>query len=389
MRLFALPLLVCSLMATIALSPHLPAQTSPHPENDRVTSLITQAWKSWEEGGMEAAAKKLREAIAADPGSPRPYLLLSYLYAMERRQLSAWRAYDTALTLLPNRFPYLYAAWKTPKLDGYISYDSATVRRTITELARSADSLGVMRPMAMDALALARVTENDLDGGIEEWGAIGAVRDWMLIGPFDNVSSSGYGKVYPPELGMDTSARYRGKNGIPVWWITPAVKALDTWVHFNNYFTEAGATYYANTFIYSPTRRQAEIRIGAEGSVKAFLNDEVIVQQPEEYDADLDAYIAEVTLQEGWNRVLVKCGASSNDGDYSNPEFDKLINEAAAQTDASAANAKYQEAEKLLAGDMPAIPLWYGTATFGWSDKVTGVKITAFGTIDFASLALK
>jgi oligopeptide transport system substrate-binding protein len=86
---------------------------------------------------------------------------------------------------------------------------------------------------------------------------------------------------------------------------------------------------------------------------------------------------------------IFKTGASSNDGDYSNPEFDKLLNEAAAQTDAAQANAKYQQAEALLASGMPAIPMWYSTATFGWSDKVTGVKITAFGTIDFSSLALK
>ncbi len=86
---------------------------------------------------------------------------------------------------------------------------------------------------------------------------------------------------------------------------------------------------------------------------------------------------------------IFKTGASSNDGKYSNPEFDKLLTEAAASTDAAQANAKYQQAEALLANDMPAIPMWYSTATFGWSDKVTGVKITAFGTIDFSSLALK
>ena len=82
-------------------------------------------------------------------------------------------------------------------------------------------------------------------------------------------------------------------------------------------------------------------------------------------------------------------GASSNDGDYSNPAFDTLLSEAAAATDPAAANAKYQEAEALLAADMPAIPLWYGKATVGWSDKVTGVKITAFGTFDLASVSLK
>ncbi len=86
---------------------------------------------------------------------------------------------------------------------------------------------------------------------------------------------------------------------------------------------------------------------------------------------------------------LYKTKAGSNDSDYSSPEFDKLLIEAAAATDAAAANAKYQEAEGVLASDMASIPMWYSTAQFGWSDKVTNVKVTAFGTIDFSSLSLK
>ena len=62
---------------------------------------------------------------------------------------------------------------------------------------------------------------------------------------------------------------------------------------------------------------------------------------------------------------LYETGASSNDGDYSNPAFDKLLDEAAAQPDAGRRQAKYQEAEALLAADMPAIPLWYGKAVVG------------------------
>lgn len=86
---------------------------------------------------------------------------------------------------------------------------------------------------------------------------------------------------------------------------------------------------------------------------------------------------------------IYKTGASSNDGDYSNPAFDKLLVEGAAAADSAAANAKYQEAEALLAADMASIPMWYGKTTMGWSDKVTGVKITPFGTIDLASVSLK
>lgn len=86
---------------------------------------------------------------------------------------------------------------------------------------------------------------------------------------------------------------------------------------------------------------------------------------------------------------LYKTKAGSNDSDYSSPQFDKLLVEAAAATDAAAANAKYQEAEGVLASDMASIPMWYSTAQFGWSNKVTNVKVTAFGTIDFSTLSLK
>lgn len=86
---------------------------------------------------------------------------------------------------------------------------------------------------------------------------------------------------------------------------------------------------------------------------------------------------------------LYGTGAGSNDSDYSSAQFDQLLKEAAAATDGAAANAKYQEAEGVLASDMASIPMWYSTAQFGWSNKVTNVKVTAFGTIDFSTLALK
>ncbi len=85
---------------------------------------------------------------------------------------------------------------------------------------------------------------------------------------------------------------------------------------------------------------------------------------------------------------LYKTGASSNDGKYSNPEFDKLINEAAAAPEADA-NGLYQQAEAILKDDMPAIPMYYRKTTMGWSDKISGVKITAFGTVDYTSVSVK
>lgn len=70
--------------------------------------------------------------------------------------------------------------------------------------------------------------------------------------------------------------------------------------------------------------------------------------------------------------------ASSNDGKYSNKDFDKLINEANGETDAAKAVTKFQDAEKILAKDMPAIPLWYQNGSAGYSDRVSDVALNQF-----------
>jgi oligopeptide transport system substrate-binding protein len=66
--------------------------------------------------------------------------------------------------------------------------------------------------------------------------------------------------------------------------------------------------------------------------------------------------------------------AGSNDGDYSNPEFDALLAEGLAETDLDAANAIFQQAQEILFEDLPATPLWYATVNGAWGEQVDNVQ---------------
>jgi oligopeptide transport system substrate-binding protein len=66
--------------------------------------------------------------------------------------------------------------------------------------------------------------------------------------------------------------------------------------------------------------------------------------------------------------------AGSNDGDYSNPEFDALIKEGLGETDVEAGIEKFQQAQEILFEDLPAIPLWYATANGAWGETVDNVE---------------
>ncbi|UKY52487.1 peptide ABC transporter substrate-binding protein [Streptomyces inhibens] len=83
-------------------------------------------------------------------------------------------------------------------------------------------------------------------------------------------------------------------------------------------------------------------------------------------------------LIQNFLQPLYYTNASSNDGKYSNPTFDKLVDEANAAADTARAVAKFQDAEKILAAQMPAIPLWYQNGSGGYSDRIRNVSLNPF-----------
>ncbi|QWL29884.1 peptide ABC transporter substrate-binding protein [Rathayibacter toxicus] len=67
-------------------------------------------------------------------------------------------------------------------------------------------------------------------------------------------------------------------------------------------------------------------------------------------------------------------GGSSNDGDYSNPEFDSLVAAGLSDTNNTSANQKFQQAQEILLKDLPVLPLWYQNVTAGFGTSVANVK---------------
>lgn len=67
-------------------------------------------------------------------------------------------------------------------------------------------------------------------------------------------------------------------------------------------------------------------------------------------------------------------GAGSNDGDYSNPEFDQLLDEGSSATEVEEGIEKFQQAQEILFEDLPAIPLWYTNASGAWGEQVENVE---------------
>ncbi|MBT2418165.1 ABC transporter substrate-binding protein [Streptomyces sp. ISL-22] len=83
-------------------------------------------------------------------------------------------------------------------------------------------------------------------------------------------------------------------------------------------------------------------------------------------------------LIQNFLQPLYYTGASSNDGKWSNEEFDKLVDEANAETDVAKAVETFQKAEEVVRDNMASIPLWYQNGSAGWSDRLSNVALNPF-----------
>ncbi|MFI0237291.1 ABC transporter substrate-binding protein [Streptomyces sp. NPDC016845] len=83
-------------------------------------------------------------------------------------------------------------------------------------------------------------------------------------------------------------------------------------------------------------------------------------------------------LIQNFLQPLYYTNASSNDGHWSNKEFDSLVDKANGESDQATAVKTFQQAQEVVRDNMAAIPLWYQNGSAGYSDKVSDVALNPF-----------
>ncbi|HEX8493242.1 MAG TPA: ABC transporter substrate-binding protein [Pyrinomonadaceae bacterium] len=84
---------------------------------------------------------------------------------------------------------------------------------------------------------------------------------------------------------------------------------------------------------------------------------------------------------------LFATGAPFNRGRYSNPELDKILNEAVSTVDRNRARELYVQAQELISREVPMLPLWYPDNMVISRKTVGNIKLDPSGDFIFLSKA--
>jgi peptide/nickel transport system substrate-binding protein/oligopeptide transport system substrate-binding protein len=99
-------------------------------------------------------------------------------------------------------------------------------------------------------------------------------------------------------------------------------------------------------------------------------------------------WVFDYPAMENYLGPLYSTGGSSNYYGYSNPEFDRLLAAGDRASSPEEAIKYYQQAEDVLARDLPVLPMRFGRNNFGHSTRVRNVEIDPFFSVDLMKLEL-
>lgn len=256
------------------------------------------------------AAAYYQKAIASPKEKAEAHLMLSLLATQDGDEKKAFVEFEQFFKTSDNPYPTLFSLWSTPSVFGTQSKKSPERVKFFHEILADPKANGTLKAMANAALGDHYFSSNQVKKATDYFSKIGAVDTWSLAGEFENISESGFDKPFEPITKPREDAVFTNKNGAKVKWNIMKGNRMDKWMDFTfHYFTD-NSILFGQTFVNSPETQDAYLLIGTSGSLKAWVNDALVLAEAEERNNDLDTYQSKIKLNKGFNRILVQIGSS-------------------------------------------------------------------------------
>ena len=193
----------------------------------------------------------------------------------------------------------------------YTIASPGTTDETFARLERNRRLPAHLRAYASMQRAYGLVHAGHPNAGADKFDELGFVRQWRVIGPFDNEGKAGFNREYPPEAlrNQDVVAdgQYPGRERPVQWRAYPEGVTRYGYVDLDAvlrpYVNVCG---FAETFVHREREEPISLWLGAAGAAKIYFNGTKVFEEDIYDGATADRNSVMVAAVEGWNRILVK-----------------------------------------------------------------------------------
>lgn len=171
----------------------------------------------------------------------------------------------------------------------------------------------LLRQRAFWILARLRLRQGDVDAARAASAPLHFLRDWWILGPFDNERGRGLDLPLPPETdGIDLDTPLPGKGRTVEWRHVHGGHPLGRIDLAAYLYPNTEALAYAVLMLHSDRVQPGALRVGSDDSLVVWVNGEELVRDDMERRAVPDQRYPGMELRKGWNQILLKVGQATD-----------------------------------------------------------------------------
>ena len=270
-----------------------------------------KGWEAFMKNNRQEARNYFKLAANDQETASEALLSLSLIDWNENKLDAAFEDFRSFYKTSTNQYPYFYALSSTPFV-----YDPILTKSKLDFFEKAAADPkmnGTLKAMLCERIGNHYINVNNKRKADEVYSKMGNLKNWQVLGTFDNTSGSGFSKDWGAVTKAQEKDSFTNKYQAKVNWYTPVYNKENNWFLFDYYFNIHSAIFYAQTFVQSTSDQEAYLRAGTSGSLKIWVNDALVSSIAEERNCDLDIYAYKIKLNKGANRILVQIGTSEID----------------------------------------------------------------------------
>ncbi|MFM9947306.1 MAG: DUF3857 domain-containing protein [Saprospiraceae bacterium] len=274
---------------------------------DIQAALPDAVWRALEKQDRKLARTLLEAALKTEETKVDAAMTLALLNLLEAKRDNL-DLMKMALPAMEDPSSYLFALWFSDAVvDGLGKKDKAH-EQFLEMLIKNTNLNESIRASATYTLGFQRLLSNDYKSAWKTWAGVQSLKDWQFVGPFDNISGSGFNKNFDPIQQPQPQASFKSATNSNINWFTPNDIKMDPWLSPIYYVPVSQGVVFAQTFVISPDDRTVILASGYSGDCKLWVNDQQVLELEEELKTELDYFKRSVRLKKGANRILIQLG---------------------------------------------------------------------------------
>lgn len=276
-----------------------------------------KGWESFLNNKGNEARDHFTKALNDEKTKSEAYLSLALLDSYEGKEEQAFGNWSKFYDETPKSNALLYTSSHMS-----FAFSSRNVLKDyklafLEQLEKSSSINGYLKAVINMNLGYHYFGLNQLDKAKEYFRSTGVLYDWQVLGKFDNTSGGGFNKNWGALEKVKDNNKFTNIVGADVTWYYPGENKMDGWYYHDYYMHSGNSIVFAQNFVNSNEAKDVTLSIGVSGSLKAWVNDALVLSVEDERNCGIDLYAAKIKLNKGANRILLQLGA----GEVSSSNF--------------------------------------------------------------------